>query len=603
MNAMKQYATKIVPMLVLVTILAGGQSMSVSAKGGAGNDNVGVINTSIGSVYGTVDTAGNLVGQGTTNCQNCAGGAPQTGGFTDGVNNGVYSRQTGSIILARGDEIKNNRNDPSGQPTFTPAAPAPAPAPVPAPAPSLCALIPDKFVVAVGTPTIALSWTPTPLADVLRLTRTGSDGAAVPLSVQSPSATSFVDTTTALQPGNYIYNLSYTARKALAVASTDTTIASQATEQQTASLIGGTNQLALGGSSNGPVTPGGAVGGYIGGKGNGGFGGGGGNGRHYNSAGAILLAGGGGPAPAPAPAPAPPPQVTYRCSTTVRVVRAITECNDGIDNADTEDTLVDEQDPGCHTDGNPANILSYESTRTSETNTPADLIAHMQAPMYATAQSPLTVITSGENISPTYASTNDLVYGWRDTSVAPSCTGWGSLFGNRCFTNNGQTYMKVNTFSSAYSARQLLGAGATPFLLPSQGTYEVCAVADYTNVIAEGSSGESNNSACQTVRVLPAPAVITGGPTGGITGPLTLIVSPTRVRRGNSTTLAWDTGGRTKCTITGTNGQTINLIGAASAASDTTRPITAETTYTLSCADDASSIQSKVKLIAQYKEI
>ena len=472
--------------------------------------------------------------------------------------------------------------------------------PPPPPPPPACAITLDKQVIPFGATSVTLSWQPIPTTNVslkrqksvaavaLRYSQhaqqatillAGGGGSPAPVPPPPPppppvpvgtvliappsSAQSFTDRLNETQEGVITYILSY-------------------------SSLGTPLALTTGGGQSIDNRSHGA------------------NGRQLS--GTIILAGGGGGTPPPPPPP--PPPITYQCSIMVKVVRTITECNDGIDNADTEDTLLDQQDPGCHTDGNPTNVSTYDPARTSETNTPADLIAHMQAPMYATAQSPLTFIVSGENISPTYASTNDLVYGWRDTSVAPSCTGWGSLFGNRCFTNNGQTYMKVNTFSSAYSARQLLDAGATTFLLPSQGTYEVCAVADYTNVIAEGSSGESNNSACQTVRVLPAPAVITSGPagsitgpTGGITGPLTLIVSPTRVRRGTSTTLAWNTGGRTKCTITGTNGQTINLIGAASAASDTTRPITAETTYTLSCADDASSIQSKVKLIAQYKEI
>ena len=567
MNTMKQYATKIVPMLVLVTMLAGGQSMSVNAKGGEGNGNTGVINTPAGSSYGIVDTAGNLIGQGTTNCQNCAGGAPQVGG-TGGGGTGGFGGGGGT--------------------TPPPGTPPPPPPPPPA-----CAITLDKQVIPFGATTVTLSWQPIPTTNVslkrqksvaavaLRYSQHGQQatillagGGGSPAPVPPPpppppvpvgtilvappsSAQSFTDMLNETQEGVITYILSYSSP--------------------------GT-PLAL--TTGGGVQP-------IDNRSHGA------NGRQLS--GTIILAGGGGGTPPPPP---PPPPITYQCSKTVKVVRVITECNDGIDNADTEDTLLDQQDPGCHTDGNPTNVSTYDPARTSETNTPADLVAHVQAPMYATEQSPLTVIISGENISPTYASTNDLVYGWRNTSVAPSCTGWGSLFGNRCFTSNGQTYMKVNTFSSAYSARQLLGAGATTFLLPSQGTYEVCAVADYTNVIPEGSSGESNNSACQTVRVLPALAVITGGPAAGtITGPLTLIVSPTRVRRGNSTTLAWDTGGRTKCTITGTNGQTINLIGAASAASVTTSPITAETTYTLSCADDASSIQSKVKLIAQYQEI
>lgn len=43
-----------------------------------------------------------------------------------------------------------------------------------------------------------------------------------------------------------------------------------------------------------------------------------------------------------------------------------TECNDGVDNADTEDTYVDASDPGCHSDNNRNNGASYVSSDTSE---------------------------------------------------------------------------------------------------------------------------------------------------------------------------------------------------------------------------------------------
>ena len=46
-------------------------------------------------------------------------------------------------------------------------------------------------------------------------------------------------------------------------------------------------------------------------------------------------------------------------------------CSDDIDNNDSEDTLVDELDPGCHTDGNPSNTGSYNPNDNDETDVPA----------------------------------------------------------------------------------------------------------------------------------------------------------------------------------------------------------------------------------------
>ncbi len=48
----------------------------------------------------------------------------------------------------------------------------------------------------------------------------------------------------------------------------------------------------------------------------------------------------------------------------------VTQCNDGIDNTDPEDSLIDAADPGCHTDGNPNNPGSYDPTDDNETNPP-----------------------------------------------------------------------------------------------------------------------------------------------------------------------------------------------------------------------------------------
>lgn len=54
-------------------------------------------------------------------------------------------------------------------------------------------------------------------------------------------------------------------------------------------------------------------------------------------------------------------------SATVTVTGTVaTACNDGADND--SDTFVDSADPGCHTDGNAANALSYDPNDTSELN-------------------------------------------------------------------------------------------------------------------------------------------------------------------------------------------------------------------------------------------
>ena len=46
------------------------------------------------------------------------------------------------------------------------------------------------------------------------------------------------------------------------------------------------------------------------------------------------------------------------------------QCSDGIDNTDPEDTLADNADPGCHTDGNANNPNSYNPNDNDETNAP-----------------------------------------------------------------------------------------------------------------------------------------------------------------------------------------------------------------------------------------
>jgi|GEM_PF-6837775 len=445
------------------------------------------------------------------------------------------------------------------------------PPPPPSPPPVACKITVDKPVIGLGTSNISISWLPSPTTNVsLQRVETipvvaqihnttqqasvilaGGGGSQTPAPNTTPpkvttttliappsSASSFVDTVNETSPGTISYNITFSS----------------------------TGVLALQHSKKIPTIS--------------------------QTAGIILAGGGGSPAPPP-----PPPPTSYGCTVTVKIVTTLTECNDGIDNADPEDTLIDQQDPACHTDGNAANALSYDPLRTTETNPAVDVIPHITAPLKVNAQTPITVTASEENIGTLAATTNTLVSGWRSLvpGGTPSCGVGGSL----CFTANGNSYITVSSFPRAYAPQQTSTDTPYTFTPVTQGMYEVCAVADYTNVIAEGVAGEANNTACQPIQVLAVGAVV-APPTA--TSPLALVTAPNRVRSGGVANLVWDTGSRTQCTITGTNGQIIYLAGTVGMSTATTTPITAETKYTLSCADDNTSTSVLVKLLPQYRE-
>ncbi len=64
-------------------------------------------------------------------------------------------------------------------------------------------------------------------------------------------------------------------------------------------------------------------------------------------------------------------------------VQQIPQCSDEVDNSDSEDTLIDSADPGCHSDGNAGNSESYVPTDDSESNvlvdeTPTDVCENIE---------------------------------------------------------------------------------------------------------------------------------------------------------------------------------------------------------------------------------
>lgn len=442
------------------------------------------------------------------------------------------------------------------------------PPPPPPPPPLACKITVDKPAIGLGITKITISWLPSPTTNVsLKRVETipavaqthnnssqqasvilaggGGGGSTAPkttppkvttttLIAPPSSASSFVDTVNETRPGTINYKITFNSTGVLALQ----------------------------------------------------------HAKHTTQQASIILAGGGGGTPPPPPPPA------YGCNVTVRIVSTLTECNDGIDNADPEDTLIDQQDPACHTDGNPKSVLTYDPLRTSETNPAVDVVARILAPLKTTAGSALSVTPSEQNIGTLPAGLNALVSGWRNLSPGdtPSCGPGGSL----CFTANGQSYIRMSSLLGDYAPQQTITDTPFTFTPLVQGIYEVCAVADYSNVVAEGVAGEANNTACQPIQVLSSGTVISPP---GVTTPLSFAVTPTRVKRGSTSNLVWDTGTRSQCTIVGTNGQTIYLAGTTGTGATTTSPIISETKYTLMCTDDNSSANITVRLLPQYREI
>jgi hypothetical protein len=96
-----------------------------------------------------------------------------------------------------------------------------------------------------------------------------------------------------------------------------------------------------------------------------------------------------------------------------------TECSDSIDNTDLEDTYIDGQDPGCHTDGNASNRASYDPNDDSETDVPiCDTLSASPNPINASGQVTLT-LANCRNVTPTITPTTTPPIEWSPTPVDP----------------------------------------------------------------------------------------------------------------------------------------------------------------------------------------
>jgi hypothetical protein len=203
---------------------------------------------------------------------------------------------------------------------------------------------------------------------------------------------------------------------------------------------------------------------------------------------------------------------------------------------------------------------------------------------------------SAENIGEVYAATNDLVIGYRNVTTKPNyCRGSNGL----CLEKNGRIFMRIgNPYGRPYVAGQERTAPTQIFTPTQGGRYEICAFADNKDEVNEGTSGELNNETCRVFSVTDVPVDL---PT--ITGPVSLTADPTVVRRGNTSALTWNTGGRLTCVISGTNGQQIPVTTVTGVVP--TAAINSQTVYTLRCSDEGyeGSDDAAIRILPTIQEI
>jgi hypothetical protein len=207
---------------------------------------------------------------------------------------------------------------------------------------------------------------------------------------------------------------------------------------------------------------------------------------------------------------------TYQCTEAIDVVAELTECNDGLDNADTEDIFSDRNDPACHTDGDPFDgDRTYNATTTSETNAPTNLQSAVQTgPNYSVVATEFNlgdriyIRGTTTNTTNIHAAINYYGIGYRlvgasDATCASGRTTTSGWYGSRtnCESFNGKTYIRLTSVDDPFSPRQARRLQNS--WMPSvAGTYEVCMISDIDEEVIEGD--ETDNLACSTISVTPA---------------------------------------------------------------------------------------------------
>jgi hypothetical protein len=448
--------------------------------------------------------------------------------------------------------------------------------------PAQCLLTADKPVVTAGSNTVTLAWSPTPSGAVSLSRNDGSQ--STPVSVGA-GVTTVQDIFTAVLGQTYTYNLSY------------------------------------------PAAPSGQTG-------------------------------------------------VYTCDAQVRVVGALTECNDGIDNGDPEDGLIDTQDPACHTDGNAGNGATYNPLIPSEVDKNSNLkpAISVSGPLTIGAISNIAVQSLNQGVVAVLTPSTRSVR----ISSASGVSG-RPVPGNPGFIS---LYTGLGTYTPNETWRHTLN-----FIPRAAGTFQVCIDVDTDDVVLE--SNENDNTVCtsvvvqgpsatspvvdlsikkitdpasawgSTAAIVPTEEVelrwtvsgpnvtscrsidgffsTSAGASGGTQTvtepplgsnhtytiecvnargetaadsavaengtwftPFIFKATPPKVRKGQSSQLVWDAGGRPNCSITGTNGDSAVLSGGSG--TYITSPITSQTIFTATCFG-MNMAEATVNLVPEFQEI
>ncbi len=120
---------------------------------------------------------------------------------------------------------------------------------------------------------------------------------------------------------------------------------------------------------------------------------------------------------------------------------------------------------------------------------------------------------------------------------------------------------------------------------------------------------DTNGQPSGTTDVAPADTttytlVCSNGGTGSVTvyvvhPELTIAANPTRVRSGSASTITWSSTNTNSCTVTGPN-----FSASGTSGSQSTGPLTVQSTYTLTCQTDGGSVAESVTvtLIPRFEE-
>lgn len=323
---------------------------------------------------------------------------------------------------------------------------------------------------------------------------------------------------------------------------------------------------------------------------------------------------------------------------------AVTECSDGIDNADPEDSLADINDPGCHVGDNINN--AYVPSDNDETNAPpapsgtlsasgctissggsgcsgsvswttANLTANPTAitrdvgsPSSFTP-SPLSGGSQGTTLG--YGQTNFFLYHnsvlLAQSSATTSCVSGTTWNGTVCQNNGPLTpsvtlnalpstvfsgsaatlsWTSANVSSCTASASPVsgtwTGSRPTASTYPHESTGALTATTTFS-LSCTGANGPASSSKIVTVVTNIGGNIIAD-----------LVATPDRINSGESSLLTWSSQGATSCSGIGfsTGGLTQNTSGVSVSP-------TVNTTYTLNCTDGTNSASDQASVTLKRK--